>query len=122
MLEDKKGIRGCVQKNDVDIATKLQSGEVMLHLFLDLPSKLENIILFFPRTKQNSYYHNAVDLVKRLKDKKLARNIGNTSHEQITKQPPGKSKTKRSSRGSVKIKHAKKKLPKNKCSKVDSSL
>ena len=85
MLECNRGVRGCVQKKDLDIATKMQSCEGMLNLFLDLPSKLVNIVLFFPRTNQNYSHHNAAALEKRLKDKRLARNMGVTYHSQITK-------------------------------------
>ena len=72
-LDENRVVRGCVKQKDVDIATKLQLGEGMLHLFLDIPSKLENIINFFPRTKQNSSYHNAATLEKGLKCKRLTR-------------------------------------------------
>ena len=84
----------------------------MLRLFLDLPSKLENIILLFPRAMQKSSYHNAAALEKRIKDRRLIRNTCNTSHARINKQSPIQSKSERSSRGSRKIKHAKEKTTK----------
>ena len=109
MLGDNRGVTRYVQKNDVVKATKLHAGEAILHLFLDLPSKLEDIILFFPRTTRNSSYHDAASLEERSKENRLTRNTCNTSRAQITKQTQDKLRIKRSSRGSRKLKHEKEK-------------
>ena len=107
-LGENRGVRGWLQKKAAEMSTKLQSDEGMLHSFLDLPSKLENIILFFPRTNQNSSYYDVAALEERLKWNRLTRNMGVTSHAQIIKQSRFKSRTTRSSRMSRKIKHANK--------------
>ena len=62
MLEDTRVVTICVQKKDADVTTKLETGKGAFQLILDLSSKLKNIILFFPRTMQNSSYHKEYSL------------------------------------------------------------
>ena len=60
-----------VQKEDADEYIKSQMGESIFHVFLEIASKLENIILFRLKTTCNSTHASVATLEAQTKDKEL---------------------------------------------------
>ena len=90
----------CVQKGDGDESIKLKMGEGIFQLFIEMSSKIENIILLRLKIIYNLTYTKAASFKSQLKDKRIIRNMGKKSEVQI----PVKPQSQRSRKGSHKLK------------------